>query len=435
MAQFRKDTHQYLPDGKTIFEAVMLTDEYGNIVGAANPTGMAVDAFGRSRTSHPFTLFDSFHRFADNGKFNTANSAGCTATFVSNTSSIDLTVNTTASNYVFRESKRTFAYQPGKSLQIFETFVMNPAKNGLRQRVGYFSDTNGLFLERANTTVSFVKRSSANGSVVDTSVVQSAWNIDKLDGTGPSLLILNLDNPQILFMDIEWLGVGSARVGFVINGKLIHCHSFHHSNLDDSVKGAYMQTACLPLRCEIENTDTTASNSTLKQICSTVISEGGYEPEGKTRVLAPSSLSGITLTTPDTFYPIQSIRLNPDKKDGIVLPSQIDLLPISASNYQWRILQGATINGAVWANVASDSIVQYNSNTTATISGGTLIDAGFVTSTIQGGGYINIRNGSMFKHQLERNTFSNTVTTLTLAVTAGTSTSNVAGIIGWEEIT
>ena len=76
MAQFRKDTHQFLADGKTIFEVVQIADEYGNMIGAANPSGMAVDAFGRARSSMPFTLFDSFHRFGDNGKVNVANKIG-----------------------------------------------------------------------------------------------------------------------------------------------------------------------------------------------------------------------------------------------------------------------------------------------------------------------------------------------------------------------
>jgi hypothetical protein len=90
MAQFRKDTHQYLPDGKTIFEVVMLSDQFGNLVGPANPSGMAVDGFGRARTSSPFTLFDSYHRYRDNGKVNAANSAGGTYLFNSNTSSISI---------------------------------------------------------------------------------------------------------------------------------------------------------------------------------------------------------------------------------------------------------------------------------------------------------------------------------------------------------
>ena len=263
MAQFRKDTHTYLPQETTIFEVVMLADQYGGIVGPANPSGMSVDAFGRARTSTPFTLFDSFNRYQDNGKSSTANSAGTTYTFNSNTSTIDCTVPTTSGAYVYRETNRVFAYQPGKSLQILTTFVMNPAQANLRQRVGYFGTDNGFYLERYDASgIRFVKRSKVTGAVVNTPAEKANWNIDKMDGTGPSKLTLNLDYPQIMFIDIEWLGVGTARLGFVVNGAFIHCHSFHHSNLSDAPSSAYMQTACLPLRSEIENTGTTVSGST-----------------------------------------------------------------------------------------------------------------------------------------------------------------------------
>ena len=260
MAQYRKDTHQYLPDGKTIFEVVMLADQYGNQIGPANPTGSAIDAFGRARVSEPFTLMDSFHRFGDNGKINTANSAGGTYAWNANTASIDCTVSTASGAYVYRESKKVMAYQPGKSLQVMTTFVMNPAKTNLRQRIGLFSVNNGFFLERNSSDIYFVKRSTFTGSAVDTQVSQVDWNMDTLDGNGPSHLTLDLDKPQILWMDIEWLGVGSVRVGFVINGEFIHCHTFHHANIGPL--GAYMQTACLPMRMEIENTGTTGSTST-----------------------------------------------------------------------------------------------------------------------------------------------------------------------------
>lgn len=436
MAQFRKDTHQYLNDGKTIFEVVMLADQYGNLVGPSNPAGMSVDAFGRARSSNPVTLFDSFNRYEDNGKFNYANTATGTHTFVSNTSSIDLEIDTTASAYVYSESKKVFAYQPGKSLQILQTFVMNPAKDNLRQRIGYFDADSGFFLEQDGSTVSFVKRSKVSGSVVDTKVLQDDWAIDKLDGEGPSLLTLNLENPQIMFTDIEWLGVGSVRMGFVINGQFIHCHTFHHSNLDSSPKGAYMQTACLPVRNEIENIDATSTNSILKTICATVISEGGYELSGEQRTIGnePVAASHRALTAAGTYYPVVSIRLNPNKLNAIVVPKQLDVLPINSGNYKWKLVKGATINGGVWANVASDSAVQYNSNNSATMTGGKDLNAGYVTSTVQGAGSIQV-SGDEFAYQLERNTFTNTTTTLTLAITCDTATSNVCGQMLWEEVT
>lgn len=435
MAQFRKDTHRYLGDGTTIFETVMLADKYGNLVGAANPTGTAVDAFGRARTSLPFTLFDSFNRYGDNGKFNYANTANGSYAFVSNTASIDLTVTTTANTYVYSESKRVFAYQPGKSLQILDTFVMNPSKTNLRQRVGYFGTDNGFFLERSDN-VYLVKRSKVTGTAQDTRVAQANWNVDPLDGTGPSRLTLDLDNPQILFIDIEWLGTGSVKMGFIINGEMVHCHSFHHANLSTAPKGAYIQTACLPIRYEIENTGATASNSTLKKICSTVVSEGGYELSGKQRLygISPVSGSSFDLATAGTYYPVVSIRLHANTMDAIVLPKQIDILPINTDNYRWEIIEGATLTGGTWANVATDSPVQYNSNVSAIISGGTVLNGGYISSSVLGGNSLNV-GGDIFKYQLERNTFANTTSTWTLAITPGTNGSNVAAQIVWEEVT
>lgn len=415
----------------------MLADQYGNLVGPANPSGMAVDAFGRNRQSTPFTLFESYNRYRDNGKFATSNSTGGTYSFVSNTATVDCVVNTTSGAYVKRESKRVFSYQPGKSIQALTTFVMNPEKDNLRQRVGYFGADNGFYVERSSLTASgvcFVKRSKATGSVVDTPVDQADWNIDKLDGTGPSLLTLDLDSPQILFIDMEWLGVGSVRMGFVINGQLIHCHSFHHANANSSVKGAYMQTACLPLRSEIENTSTTASNSTLKLICSTVISEGGYQPGGMSRSFGQEPGSQYFLNTAGTYYPVVSIRLNPSDIDALVIPKEIGILPINAANYKWKLVYNPTITGATWANVASDSSVQYQSNSSATMSGGIDLASGFVSSTVQAGGTASLGDSQLFKYQLERDTFTSTPIPLTLAITCATATSNVCGALTWEEV-
>ena len=441
MAIFNSANGSYQDFNKTLFEAMMLASTNGVAISNSNPlpviSGLG-DAFGRSRVSNPLTLFDSFHRFADNGKFNTSNTATGTATFIANTASVDMTIDGTNGAYVYRESKKTFAYQPGKSLQILNTFVMNPAATGLRQRVGYFSSNNGIFLERsANTAsgISMVKRSYVSGSVVDTHVDQSAWNVDKLDGSGPTRLTLNLDDPQILFIDMEWLGVGSVRTGFVINGTLVPCHMFHHSNLNAAPKGAYMQTACLPIRYEIENTSA-GSGGTLKQICSTVISEGGYNIQGKPRSIGTDvqSTNAVQCSAAGTFYPIVSLRLHANALDGIVVPKQVGVLPISATNYRWKLVTGATIAGAVWANTSSDSIVQYNTNATATMSGGTDVNMGFISSTVQGGGSITITDG-IFQYQLERNTFTSAATTFTLAVAAAAATSNVAGSITWEEVT
>mgnify|MGYP003343559987 CR=1 FL=1 len=208
MAQFRKDTHQYLGDGKTIFETLMIADQYGNVTGA-NPSGMAVDAFGRARVSEPYTIFDGFDRFADNGKFNYSNTAGGTYGFISNTSSIDMTLTTTSGASVYRETKKIFAYQPGKSLQVLTTFVMNPSKTNLRQRVGYFGSNNGFFLEQNGTTIQFVKNKHNSGGSkrmpIHKDTVYFYDNPEVVEVLGLSLDQLELakEKYDLIFMDIE----------------------------------------------------------------------------------------------------------------------------------------------------------------------------------------------------------------------------------------
>jgi hypothetical protein len=430
MAQFRKDTYNYLQDNKTLFEVVMIADQYGNLVGPSNPSGMAVDAFGRARSAQPITLFDSFNRYQVNGGFVTSNTATGNTTYDTNTSTVSLNIDTASGAKVVRETNKVFAYQPGKSLQILSTFVMDEAKAGLRQRVGYFNSENGVFLEQANTNVRFVVRSNITGTPNDTTVLQENWNIDPLDGTGPSKITLDLTKAQIFFTDIEWLGVGSVRCGFVINGRLIHCHTFHHANIEDSV---YMTTACLPVRYEIENTAETDSASTLNQICSSVISEGGYELRGRPRTIGSSSL--FNLATSGTFYPVTSIRLKSTRMDGIVIPKNISLLGVgNNTRLHWKIVQDATITGGSWTSVGSDSAVEYNANTSATMSGGIDLVQGYVGINNQSNETITLDSG-LFKFQLERNALANTVTTFTLAVSGAANGDDCLGAIMWEEIT
>jgi hypothetical protein len=227
MAQYSKRTKNYLTHAKTLFEVVMIADQNGNPTSVNNPTGTAVDAFGRMRVSNPVTLFDSFNRYQINSHFSTLTSvSGGSISYNEFDSSILLNVDTSSGSFVKRETTRVFAYQPGKSLQILATFCFDTAQSGLRQRVGYFNDNNGVFLEQDNSVISFVIRSSVSGSVSDLNrVAKSDWNIDKLDGTGPSGKTLDLATAQIFWTDIEWLGVGSVRCGFVIDGQFVHCHT------------------------------------------------------------------------------------------------------------------------------------------------------------------------------------------------------------------
>jgi len=391
-----------------------------------------IDAFGRLRVSNPFTLFDSSHRYSDNGLWSTGSATGGTATFNSSQGLVDLGVTAASGSEVIRETVKVFSYQPGKSLFVLSTFVMNTAKTGLRQRVGYFGADNGYYLEQNNSTVSFVERSSVTGALVNTPIAQASWNVDPMDGSGPSGITLDLTKSQILFMDLEWLGVGTVRIGFVINGNFYVCHKFHHANI---LPYTYITTASLPLRYEITNTSATSGVSTLKQICSTVLSEGGYELSGLQQAVGNPINSPRTLGTAGTFYPVISLRLKTTRLDGIVIPSALSAMPISTGNFNWRLIAAGTTTGGSWVSAGTNSCVEYNISAGTTFTGGRILASGFFNASNQGTSQIDISKESLFKFQLERNGLTSTPFEFTLVIASDSGSDTVVAALDWEEVT
>ena len=389
-----------------------------------------IDAFGRLRVSNPFTLFDSSHRFADNGLWSTATATGGAATFNSAQGLVDLAVTAASGSEVVRETTKVFSYQPGKSLLVLSTFVMSAAKTNLRQRVGYYETNNGYYLELDNTTVSFVERSFVTGVVVNTPVAQASWNVDKMDGSGPSGVTLDLTKAQILFMDLEWLGVGTVRIGFVIDGNFYVCHKFQHANI---ITSTYITTASLPLKYEITNTGATSGASTLKQICSTVLSEGGYELRGSQQAVGTPITSPRTLTTAGTFYPIVSIRLKSTRLDAVVIATAISVIGNTAANYNWQVVSSGTTTGGSWVSAGANSSVEYNL-TGSSFTGGRILASGFFTATASTSVSVDILRAALFNNQLERDGLTGTPYEFTVILAAGTNNETAFVSMDWEEI-
>jgi len=389
-----------------------------------------IDAFGRLRVSTPFTLFDSSHRFADNGLWSTSTATDGTATFNANQGLMDLDVTAASGSEVIRETTKVFSYQPGKSLLVLSTFVMSPAKTNLRQRVGYYGVQNGLYFQLNNSTLSFVERSLVTGSVTESVVNQSSWNVDKMDGTGPSGITLDITKAQILFMDIEWLGLGTVRLGFVIDGTFRVCHKFHHANL---ITSTYITTASLPLRYEITNTGATSGASELKQICSSVLSEGGYELRGAQQAVGTPINAPKTLTTANTYYPIVSIRLRSTRLDGIAVATALSAIGNTAANFNWQVVSGGTTTGGTWTSAGTNSCVEYNLTGTS-FTGGRIIASGYFTATASTSVSVDILRAALLSTQLERNSLTATPFEFTLTMAAGTNGESVFGSMDWEEI-
>lgn len=392
------------------------------------------DAFGRQRIAQPFTLFDAQLKYTKRTDlFDELTVGGGTTNYLITESSLEMSVGTTSGDRVVRESKNVFPYQPGKSLQIMATFVMDEGQTGVAQRVGYYGSQNGIFFSNENGVNYMVKRSYISGSSVDTKIPQTEWNVDKLDGTTSSGINLDITKAQILFMDLEWLGVGQVRTGFVIDGNFYVAHVFRHANNIDSV---YMTTAVLPVRYEIENIADTVATSTMKQICSTVISEGGYTPNAPVNFVS-NGIVGQTLGTAGAEYPLISIRLNSSRLDAPVVIRKLQMLILSNQNVLFQIKRNATItlNGTSW-QTHSNGTVDYvlhdvasgGGNIPDTVSGGEEVTGGWLSTD---SGTANLDDGLVI--QLGR-FLDGTSDIITVTAIPSSNGVGVSALLGWSEL-
>ena len=398
--------------------------------------GNAVDAFNRLKISQPFTMFDSQHRYQLNDKWNLFTATGGYTGYSVNESAKMLGVTLTVGSKSTSETKRVFAYQPGKSLLIINTFAWPTKIHGLRRRVGYFGITggatsgvpyNGIYLEQNGLTLSV---NLASGSLETiTTVNQSNWNGDKFDGTGASGRTIDVSKANIFWMDIEWLGVGDVRTGFFVDGKPVVAHTFHNDNIHPTT---YMTTACLPIRHEIENLTGLTGSHISKQICSSVMSEAGYEGFSRRYNISKGGANLTTLTTAATQYPIIAIRLPSNRLDGVIIPSNISVVVEPGINnkpqtVQYRVLLNPTLTGGGWTAHYNGN-VEYNTGATS-ITGGTDIIGGYISSS----GSFSLSNINDFNFQLGR-TQTGVSDTFVLTLTPIESGTQISADLSWFEL-
>lgn len=349
------------------------------------------DAFGKTRVSNPQTLFDASFTH-DEQELLFDEKLVLAGTITRNAGSylvMDITAQT--GDRVVKQSKRYVNYQPGKSLQWLMTGVLETSGGaaGIVARIGVYdndgdktvdSGGDGTFFMLNATTLYVVMKSYVTGSNVETQVAQSAWNGDRLDGSGgstnPSGITLDPSKTNIYCADIEWLGVGSIRYFIVINGIPYLVHTIHHANL--TLETPYMRKATLPVRWEIENL-TGANTGEMIAVCCTVISEGGFNPRGKT-FSADSDSSPVSVG--GTELPILSLKLKDASNRVTLNPVDIGVFASETGEYLFKVWIGTSLTGASWTSVNAGSAAEYDLTATAvTTTNAVCIKSGYFSST------------------------------------------------------
>lgn len=430
--------------GKDGWELVHLYNQHAYMKSSAAGTlasgslSATVDAFGRNRISEPFTLGDYKHTYGVEDIF--INKLGGDGTITNNINRASVILSASSSgSYAIHQTKMYHHYMPGKSQEILASFVFGTAVSGSTKRTGYFDQYNGIFVEQdATGSLNFVIRSATNGtgSIQETRVKQSEWNVNTLqDGE----FILDVTKTQLVYIDFQWLAVGRVRCGFVHKGVVIICHVFDHTNITDV---AYMQNPNLPIRCEIVNSRTVASQ--MEQICSTVVSEGGYSEAG--RAFSMSNSSFRSLTSGSTL-PVLAIRLKNSVNNlpnrGFVRIQFANIFTDQQSiRYQLsKLPSGSTLTTAsAWTSVNSgNSVVEYNDTATA-YTDGTVLLSGFIGANslnpTQANPTAATREGVANKQNFIAQNYDSTDSEIYVLIAKNmtASTTNVGGSMLWSEI-
>lgn len=389
-----------------------------------SPNPHNADGFGRFRVSSPNVLFEA--NFVQNSRpldFTQFTSGSGAVTRNANEVSMNLTTSTASGDVALYQSKKYHHYIPGQSFLIFLTGKFSTTQSGLVQRFGYFDDNNGFFFELNGTTLNVVRRTSISGSVVETRIAQSNWNIDKMDGQGegPSDVLLDVSKQQIFLIDFQWLGSGRVRLGLDIDGVVYYVHEFLHANILDV---PYSQTGTLPVRAEIRNTTAISSASNLRLTCTSVISEG------QTSLLTYSHSVNTGVDPRDltaSFLPVLSIRLKAANNRAQIIPRKFSAYSANNDPVLVEIRLNATLTGGSWISAGANSIAEYNTTSTA-VAGGEIIDSFYINED-------NIFNaGFASTFQSLNSDYNGTADTLTICAVRMSVGADFAAAITFDEL-
>lgn len=343
-----------------------------------------VDAFGRLRTSEEFTLADHSHVYGDRNEFiDKTSGTNSAVTLNSQQAKATLRVDSGINNFVVHQSRMYHPYMPGKSQVTLQSFNFLGSSSGTNKSIGLFDDYNGVFFRLSGDgTKQIVLRSNVSGSVSDNIINQSNWNINKLDGGSGAAFNLDVTKTQLFYADYQWLGVGRVRVGFVHDGKTQIAHEFYHSN---NLETAYWKNPNLPVRCELRNYTATTGYVYSDQICSTVISEGGYREAGNDFAITGAKLALPKETTTGIFALRLKTGFNGELNRGFIRLGQANMLTTRISSFEiWRLPETGSVVGGSWISPNTKSIAEYNTTMTSySLTSGDLFDAGFLSA---GGG-------------------------------------------------
>jgi hypothetical protein len=422
MAQWNKTTQDFLNQERSLFEVFNIADHWGN------QTDWRPQFSNNNRLKvAPFqtVFFNTFQYGKETDVWDERIVGVGTATHNVAASNVVMQVGVTTGSKVIRQTKNVMRYIPGRPATLAFAIRLETPQVGIRRRFGLFDEYNGAYFEDDGGTYSYVIRTSTSGITTEIRVGRDDWNGEKFDGNGWTGVTADPTKQQMISISYEWYGAGTVNFEWLMKGETIKSHTFDNSNIQDKV---WCSTPFLPIRVEIENVTGVAGTHYIYQGSNSLIQEGEPEKLG-TLVSIANPITGTTMTSTNTFYPIVSIRLKPDELSAVMLLRSLQAATNDNTNVYWKLLENATNTGGTWVDHPDpNSFIQYNITQTATTGGTTLLN-GFVV----GGGAALINIDDKAALQLGRSGIGTISDTYTLACASPNTNKAALAVLNWIE--
>jgi hypothetical protein len=422
MAIWNKNDQDYLNQERSLFEVYNIADHWGN------QTDWRPQFSNNNRLKvAPFqtVFFNTFQYGKETDVWDERVVGVGTATFNANSSNVIMQVGSTMGSKVIRQTKNVMRYIPGRPATLAFAIRLEQPQVGIRRRFGLFDDNNGAYFEDNGGTYSYVIRTTTSGITTEIAVGRDQWNGEKFDGNGWTGITADPTKQQMISISYEWYGAGTVDFSWLMAGETVKSHTFYNSNINDRV---WCSTPFLPIRLEIENIVGVAGTHYMYQGSNSLIQEGEPEKLGTLLSIA-NPITGTTMTSANTFYPIVSLRLKSNNLTAVMLLRSLQAATNDNTNVYWKLIQNATNTGGTWVDHPDpNSFMQYNITETATTGGTTLLN-GFVV----GGGSSLIEIDDKAALQLGRTGIGTISDTFTLACASPNTNKTALAVLNWIE--
>ncbi|WP_125154784.1 hypothetical protein [Clostridium rectalis] len=348
------------------------TDSNGNLLttlsatdGTNNPYNIPLTAFNDLRSTNLTPMAGWTFNYNINSDYiisTTANSG----TITQGDSMAILSTTTSSNGSAKIETRKVLRYSPGLGALARFTAVFTEGVLNSQQIIGLGDDTDGFYFGYNGTSFSILR--IQNGTL--DWISKTNWNIDKMDGSGPSQMTLDPTKGNVYSIEYQWLGFGviSFYITSTITGQPILVHRIQYPNTA-TVPSVYNPS--FPLVAKVLNSGNT-SNIVLKTPSAMAFCEGdGYSQAIVTKNSIPSSVSLNSPTNRNVLT-----LLNTSTFAGKVNRTRIQLDFISTSSSGNRAVTFKLIRNATFGTTltytpinSNTSVIQYSTTQTSATSG------------------------------------------------------------------